>query len=69
VFGAVLWAVLGLGVSLRRGLQTHELTTLGIHWVLVLVMLMASVVVGILAAALPSIRAVHLNILDAMAHA
>jgi putative ABC transport system permease protein len=71
VFGAVLGTVLGLGlgISLQRGLQTQGLTTLGIPWVLVVVMLMASVVVGILAAALPSIRAVRLNILDAMAHA
>ena len=71
VFGAVLGTVLGLGlgISLQRGLQTQGLTTLGIPWALVAVMLLASVAVGILAAALPSIRAVRLNILDAMAHA
>ena len=32
-------------------------------------MLLASILVGILAATLPSIRAVRLNILDAMSHA
>jgi putative ABC transport system permease protein len=71
VFGAVLGTILGLGlgISLQRGLQSQGLTTLGIPWGLILVMLLASVVVGILAAALPSIRAVRLNILDAMAHA
>ena len=70
-FGAVLGTALGLGlgISLQRGLQSQGLNTLGIPWVLIVVMLLASVVVGILAAALPSIRAVRLNILDAMAHA
>jgi putative ABC transport system permease protein len=71
VFGAVLGTVLGLalGISLQRGLQSQGLTTLGVPWELILVMLLASVVVGILAAALPSVRAVRLNVLDAMAHA
>jgi putative ABC transport system permease protein len=71
VFGAVLGTVLGLslGISLQRGLQSQGLNTLGIPWVLILLMLLASVAVGILAAALPSIRAIRLNILDAMAHA
>jgi putative ABC transport system permease protein len=70
-FGAVLGTVLGLGlgISLQRGLQSQGLNTLGIPWVLIVVMLLASVIVGILAAALPSMRAVRLNILDAMAHA
>jgi putative ABC transport system permease protein len=70
VFGAVLGTALGLGlgIALQRGLQSQGLNTLGIPWILIAVMLLASVVVGILAAALPSLRAVRLNILDAMAH-
>ena len=59
---------LGLGIALQRGLRSQGLNTLGIPWVLVVVMLLASVVVGILAAALPSMRAIRLDILDAMAH-
>jgi putative ABC transport system permease protein len=71
VFGAVLGTVLGLGlgVSLQHGLTSQGLNTLGIPWVLIVMMLFASVAVGILAAALPSVRAVRLNILDAMARA
>ena len=69
VFGAVLGTLLGLGlgVALQRGLQPRDSTpwaSLG----LILVMLVASIVVGVLAAALPSIRAVRLNILEAMTH-
>ena len=70
VFGALLGTLLGLalGIALQRGLQAQGLSTLGIPWTLVVAMMLASVVVGILAAALPSMRAVRLNILDAMSH-
>jgi putative ABC transport system permease protein len=69
VFGAILGTVLGLGlgIALQHGLRSQGLTTLGIPWTLIIVMQLSAVVVGILAAALPSIRAVRLNILDAMA--
>ncbi len=69
VFGAVLGTLLGLGlgVALQRGLVSQGLTTLAIPWALVLVMLVASGVVGVLAAALPALRAVRLNILQAIA--
>jgi putative ABC transport system permease protein len=69
VFGAVLGTLLGLGlgIALQRGLQSQGLNTLGIPWSLIVTMLVASVIVGILAAVLPSIRAVRLNILRAMA--
>jgi putative ABC transport system permease protein len=49
-------------------LQSQGLNTLGVPWLLIVMMMVASVVVGILAAALPSLRAVRLNILDAMTH-
>ena len=69
VFGAVLGTLLGLGlgVALQRGLVSQGLTTLAVPWVLIAGMLLASGVVGVLAAALPSLRAVRLNILQAIA--
>ncbi|MDX6301071.1 MAG: putative transport system permease protein [Nocardioidaceae bacterium] len=68
-FGAVLGTALGigLGVALQRGLDSQGLTTLAIPWTLILVMLLASGVVGVLAAALPALRAMRLNILQAIA--
>ncbi len=69
VFGAVLGTLLGLGlgVALQRGLVTQGLTTLAVPWALILGMLLTSGVVGVLAAALPALRAVRLNILQAVA--
>ena len=68
VFGAVLGTLLGLGlgVALQQGLQAQGLNTLGIPWTLVLAMLVASVLVGVLAAVAPSVRAARLNILQAI---
>jgi putative ABC transport system permease protein len=69
VFGALLGTGLGLGlgVALQRGLVTQGLTTLAVPWALIVAMLLASGVVGVLAAALPALRAVRLNILQAIA--
>lgn len=68
VFGAVLGTLLGvgLGVALQHGLRSQGLNTLGIPWGLVAAMLAASVVVGVLAAVAPSIRATRLTILQAV---
>jgi putative ABC transport system permease protein len=68
VFGAALGTLvgLGLGIALQHGLKSQGLTTLAIPWGLILAMLLASAVVGVLAAVLPSIRAVRLNILLAI---
>jgi putative ABC transport system permease protein len=68
VFGAVLGTILGLGlgVALQRGLVNQGLTTLAVPWALILGMLLTSGVVGVLAAALPALRAVRLNILQAI---
>jgi putative ABC transport system permease protein len=65
VFGASLGILLGtgLGAALQHGLSTQGLTTLAIPWRLIVSMLLASLVVGVLAAALPCIRAVRLNVL------
>jgi putative ABC transport system permease protein len=69
VFGAFLGTVLGLGLgaALQRGLVTQGLTTLAVPWALILAMLLASGIVGVLAAVLPALRAVRLNILQAIA--
>ena len=71
VFGAILGTVLGLGlgIALEHGLQAQGLNTLGIPWLLILAMLLASILVGVLAAVAPSIRAARLNILQAIAAA
>ncbi|MCW2834534.1 MAG: hypothetical protein JWN68_2487 [Nocardioides sp.] len=68
VFGAVLGTVLGLGlgVALQRGLESQGLNTLGIPWGLIVIMLMASVLVGVLAAVAPAIRSTRLVILGAI---
>jgi putative ABC transport system permease protein len=68
VFGAVLGTLLGLGlgVALQRGLQSQGLNALGIPWGLIGLMLVASVLVGVLAAVAPSIRATRLTILGAI---
>jgi putative ABC transport system permease protein len=69
LFVAVLGTLLGLGlgIALQHGLVSQGLTTLAIPWALILAMLLASAVVGVLAAALPSLRAIRLNILQAIA--
>jgi putative ABC transport system permease protein len=69
LFGAVLGTLLGLalGVALQHGLVSQGLTTLDIPWGLILAMLVASGVVGVLASALPSLRAARLDILQAIA--
>ena len=68
VFGAVLGTLLGLGlgIALQRGLESQGLRTLGIPWGLIWLMLGASVLVGVLAAVAPSVRATRLNILGAI---
>ncbi len=68
VFGAVLGIVLGLGlgIALQHGLTSQGLSTLAIPWTLILGMLVASGVVGVLAAGLPAVRATRLNILAAI---
>jgi putative ABC transport system permease protein len=69
LFGAILGTMLGLGlgIALQQGLKSQGLEVLAISWPTIIVMLVVSAVVGILAAVLPSIRAVRLNILTAIA--
>lgn len=67
VLGAVLGMVLGLliGVLLRKSLE-DELTSLGLPLGQLVVFLGIAIVVGVLAAVLPAIRASRLNVLDAI---
>lgn len=69
VFGAVLGAGLGLalGIALQRGLTSQGLEILSVPWLGIVGMLLAASVVGVLAAVLPTIRAVRLNVLDSIA--
>jgi ABC-type transport system, involved in lipoprotein release, permease component len=69
VFGAVLGTVLGLalGTALQHGLRNSGLDVLDIPWTTIVTVLIASAIAGIIAAALPALRAVRLNILQAIA--
>jgi putative ABC transport system permease protein len=69
VFGAVLGAALGLGlgVALQRGLRSQGLETLAIPWGTILGVLLLAAVAGVVAAVLPAVRAVRLNVLRAIA--
>lgn len=69
VFGAVLGTALGLGlgIALQHGLASQGLGVLAIPWGLIVTLLVSSAVVGVVAAALPSVRAMRLGILEAIA--
>ena len=69
VFGAVLGTGLGLGlgIALQHGLADQGLGVLAIPWGLIATLLVSSAVVGVAAAALPSVRAARLGILEAIA--
>lgn len=69
LFGAILGTALGvgLGIALQRGLKSQGLEALAIPWSTIVVVLVASAVVGVLAAILPAIRATRLDILKAIA--
>jgi putative ABC transport system permease protein len=68
LFGAVLGSLLGLGlgIAMQRGLRSQGLELLAIPWTTIVMVLAASMVVGVIAAVLPSARAVRLNILRAI---
>jgi putative ABC transport system permease protein len=68
VFGALLGAVLGLGlgVALQRGLRSQGLETLAIPWGTIVAVLVLAAVAGVIAAVLPAIRAVRLDVLKAI---
>jgi putative ABC transport system permease protein len=68
VFGAVLGTVLGLGlgVAVQHGLASSGLDVLSIPWLRLILIILAAAVAGVLAAVLPAIRAVRLDILKAI---
>jgi putative ABC transport system permease protein len=68
VFGALLGTGLGLGlgVALRRGLAGDGLETLAIPWLMLVSLVVAGAFAGVVAAALPSIRAVRLDVIRAI---
>jgi putative ABC transport system permease protein len=69
VFGAVLGTALGLGlgIALQHGLISQGIDTLAVSWSVITAMFLAAGVVGVLAAVVPSLRAVRLDILTAIA--
>ncbi|MEU3572610.1 ABC transporter permease [Kitasatospora sp. NPDC036755] len=69
VFGAVLGTGLGLawGVTVQRVLRDQGLGTLSVPTVTVAVTLVASVLIGLLAALVPAFRAGRMNVLAAIA--
>lgn len=68
VFGAVLGTALGLGlgIALQHGLASEGLDRLSVPWVRLAVIVLASGLAGVIAAVLPAIRAVRLDILRAI---
>ncbi|MET7938156.1 FtsX-like permease family protein [Streptomyces sp. NPDC005322] len=70
VFGAVLGLGLGLvwGVAMWRVLVLEGMKALAIPWSTVVTVVVGSVVVGLVAAVLPALRASRMNVLAAIAH-
>jgi putative ABC transport system permease protein len=68
VFGAVLGAVvgLGLGVAVQHGLASSGLDVLSIPWLRMVLIIVGAGVAGVVAAVLPAIRAVRLDVLRAI---
>ena len=69
VFGAILGTALGLGlgIALQHGLISQGVDVLAVSWTTLAAMVASAGVVGVLAAVLPSLRAVRLDILTAIA--
>jgi putative ABC transport system permease protein len=68
VYGAVLGLVIGVafGAALQRSLVEQGITVLGVPWLVLAIVLVASVVVGVLAAVWPARRAARLDVLGAI---
>ncbi len=68
VYGALLGLVIGVafGAALQRSLVEQGITVLGIPWAVLATVLLASVVVGVLAAVWPARRAARLDVLAAI---
>ncbi|MDA1360258.1 ABC transporter permease [Glycomyces luteolus] len=70
LFGAVLGIAVGIGLgwTVQQALEEEGLTSFALPWVLIVGYLVAAVKVGLLAAILPALRAVKLNVLNAIAY-
>ncbi|MFW6693037.1 ABC transporter permease [Streptomyces sp. MAR4 CNX-425] len=70
VFGALLGLVLGLawGAGVHEVLALEGMRAFAIDWTVQLAVVIGSVLVGLLAALLPALRASRLNVLAAIAH-
>jgi putative ABC transport system permease protein len=70
VFGALLGVVVGagLGTAVTRALKSDGITELVLPWGRMGTYLVLAALVGVVAAALPAIRAARLNVLGAIAH-
>ena len=68
-YGALLGLLIGVlfGAALQRSLADQGITVLGVPWLVLAVVLLASVVVGVLAAVWPARRAARLDVLAAIA--
>lgn len=69
LYGTVVGGATGvfLAAALRRVLEADGLTTLAIPWGQLVVMLVISIVVGVIAAVWPALRAARMPVLDAIA--
>ncbi|MFI6644106.1 ABC transporter permease [Streptomyces sp. NPDC050504] len=70
VFGAVLGLALGMvwGVAIQQVLALQGLTAFAVPWWTLVTVVVGSVVVGLVAAVLPALRASRMNVLAAIAH-
>ena len=68
VFGALLGTALGLGlgVALQHGLASDGLEILSVPWLRLVIIVIAAAFAGVVAAVLPAIRAVRLDVLRAI---
>jgi putative ABC transport system permease protein len=68
LFGAALGTVLGvgLGIATQHGLSSEGLHTLSVPWLQLVVIFVVAGLVGVIAAILPAIRAVRLDVLKAI---
>ncbi|BCJ69821.1 ABC transporter permease [Polymorphospora rubra] len=70
VFGALLGVVVGLGLgsAVTYALRDEGITDLVLPWGQMAVFLALAAVIGVVAAALPALRAARINVLGAIAH-
>ncbi len=68
IFGALLGAALGLGlgIALQRATASEGLETLATPWTTLVIVILAAAVAGVVAAVLPAIRAMRLDVLRAI---